>query len=63
MGNLSGMHIRRLVLDGQKVTEQEELLKDQSLRFRQLRQGPDGFLYFSTDDGRIGRLIPSKPGK
>jgi glucose/arabinose dehydrogenase len=58
IANLSGMHLRRLKLDGSKVLEQEELLKDQSMRIRNLRTGPDGFLYLSTDEGKICRLIP-----
>ncbi len=56
MANLSGEHLRRLKIDGQKVTAQEELLSDLSLRFRNVRTGPDGFLYISTDDGKIARL-------
>lgn len=60
LANLSGSHLRRLVLADGKVTTQEVLLKDLGYRFRQVRTGPDGFLYFSTDDGRIGRLVPQK---
>ena len=56
LGNLSGMHIRRLVVSGQKVVKQEEVLKGS--RFRNLRSGPDGFLYYSTDEGKICRLAP-----
>ncbi|MBK7844631.1 MAG: PQQ-dependent sugar dehydrogenase [Bdellovibrionales bacterium] len=59
IASLSGMHLRRLKLDGSKVLEQEELLKDQFMRIRNLRTGPDGFLYLSTDDGKIARLIPA----
>ena len=58
-GNLGGQHLRRIVLDGQKVIKQEELLKNQGLRIRNVRSGPDGNLYFSTDDGKLARLIPS----
>ncbi len=58
MGTLSGMHLRRLVLDGQKVIKQEELLKDLGMRIRNVRMGTDGYLYLSTDDGQIGRLVP-----
>lgn len=54
---LSGQQLRRLVLDGNKVVQQEELLKELNLRFRNLRTGPDGYLYVSTDDGKIGRLV------
>lgn len=58
LANLSGQHLRRLVVDGKKISEQEVLLKDEA-RFRNVRTGPDGFLYFSTDDGKIARLIPA----
>ena len=57
LANLSGSHIRRLVLKDKEVVKQEVLLEDMA-RFRNLRSGPDGFLYLSTDDGKIGRLIP-----
>jgi aldose sugar dehydrogenase len=56
LANLSGQHVRRLELEGGKVTRQEELLADRRIRFRNVRQGPDGFLYLSTDDGRLTRL-------
>ncbi len=59
IANLSGMHLRRLKLDGSRVLEQEELLKDQFMRMRNVRTGPDGLLYLSTDDGKIARLIPA----
>lgn len=59
IGTLSGQHLRRIVLDrtGTKVLSQEELLNDQSLRIRNVRTGPDGALYLSTDDGKIARLV------
>lgn len=57
LGNLSSTHLRRLVLDGQKVTKQEELLKDLHWRIRNVRPGPEGFFYLSTDDGKIARLV------
>lgn len=58
VATLSGQHLRRLVIENGKVLKQEELLKDLDLKFRQVRPGPDGLLYFSTDDGKIGRLVP-----
>lgn len=54
---LSGEHIRRIVFDGKTAKDQEKLLKDLDWRFRNVRTGPDGYLWFSTDDGRIGRLV------
>lgn len=60
LANLSGMHLRRLVIKDNKVVQQEELLKDLSTRFRNVRTGPDGSLYLSTDDGQIARLVRSK---
>lgn len=58
VGNLSGMHLRRLSMNGRKVENQEVLLADLGLRIRNVRPGKDGLLYFSTDDGRIARLTP-----
>ena len=60
IGTLSGTHLRRLKIQGQKVIEQEELLKDLGMRIRNVRTGPDGFLYLSTDGGQIIRLVPAK---
>ncbi len=60
LGALSGTHLRRLDLDGTKVVKQESLLEDLDLRVRCVRSAPDGYLYLSTDDGRIARLVPAK---
>lgn len=54
---LGDQHIRRLQMEGKKVVKQEELLKDLGWRFRNVRTGPDGNLWFSTDEGVLGRLI------
>lgn len=61
VGALAHRHLRRLELDGQKVTHQEELLKDLDARIRDVRQGPDGYLYVLTDDtdGQLIRLVPN----
>lgn len=59
LGTLSSTQIRRLVVDGKKVSKQEPLLEDLEWRFRNLRTGPDGNLYYSTDEGRLGRLVPA----
>jgi len=57
IGTLSGEHLRRLELDGLKVKSQKEFFKDLGWRWRNLRPGPDGHLYFSTDEGRLGKVI------
>lgn len=60
VGALAHRHLRRLTLDGNKVTEQEILLKDLGKRIRDVRDGPDGSLYVLTDesDGALLRLQP-----
>ena len=47
---LSGQHISRLVLDGDRVVAEERLLLDREQRIRELRQGPDGALYALTNE-------------
>lgn len=59
LATLSSTHIHRIVLDGKKVVKEEELLKDLDYRFRNIRS-KDGFLYYSTDEGKLGRIIPVK---
>jgi len=63
VGALAGRHLRRLELDGDKVSGQEELLTDLNERIRDVRSGPDGFLYLLTDSGRgsLIRLEPAAP--
>jgi aldose sugar dehydrogenase len=58
IGALRGQKLVRLELDGQRVIKEEALLEGQGLRFRDVRQGLDGWLYALTDsgDGTILRL-------
>lgn len=56
VANLSGTHIRRLQIEGEKVKSEEVMLKSTGYRFRDVKTGPDGYLYFTTDAGLIGRL-------
>jgi glucose/arabinose dehydrogenase len=69
LGCLRGARIIRVVLDGRKVVSQEDLLSGNLGRIREIGQGPDGYLYFSTsnrdgrgspaaNDDRIMRLVP-----
>jgi glucose/arabinose dehydrogenase len=71
-GCLRGARIIRVILDGRKVVSQENLLENTYGRIRDIEQGPDGYIYFSTsnrdgrgsaakDDDRILRLVPESP--
>jgi glucose/arabinose dehydrogenase len=68
-GCLRDERIIRVVLDGRRVVSQENLLEKKYGRIRDIAEGPDGYLYFSTsnrdgrgtpagDDDRIIRLVP-----
>ena len=62
VGALAGRHLRRVVLRGEEVVEQEVLLANQIGRIRDVRQGPDGRLWLLTDrDGTLYRIEPSAP--
>ena len=68
-GCLRGVRIIRVTLDGRNVTGQENLLEGVMGRIREMAEGPDGYIYFSTsnrdsrgtpakDDDRILRIVP-----
>ena len=61
VGALAGQHLRRIVLSGEKVVEEEVLLHKTLGRIRDVREGPDGFLYLLTDErkGGLYRLEPA----
>jgi glucose/arabinose dehydrogenase len=63
VGALRGQMLVRLELDGEKVTHEERMLQGQLGRIRDLRMGPDGYVYLLTDDsdGELLRLEPAKP--
>jgi len=58
IGALRGQALIRLTLDsaGQQVLAEEHLLQDLGVRIRDVRVGPDGFVYVLTDE-RNGQLI------
>jgi aldose sugar dehydrogenase len=56
VGALRGQTLVRLELNGNKVVKEERLLTELGERIRDVRQGPDGWLYVLTDQ-RNGRLI------
>lgn len=55
-GALRGQLLVRLELDGDKVVREHRLLTNFGERIRDVRQGPDGWLYLLTDSGN-GRVI------
>ena len=56
-GALKLLHINRIVLSKDVTAVKEErLLEDFGERIRALAQSPQGWLYFSTDSGKIFRL-------
>ena len=58
-GALKLRHVNRIVLSKQgEVLKEERLLEDLDERIRALAQSPQGWLYFSTDSGKIFRLRP-----
>ncbi len=55
IGALVDLSLIRLQLDGDRIVGEERLLKDLNARIRDVRVGPDGFLYLLTDaaDGKL----------
>ena len=60
VGSLKFQFLNRVELAGGKVAREERLLGDLGERIRDVRQGPDGYLYVLTDNpkGRLMRLVP-----
>lgn len=58
IGALGQQHLRRLVLNGEEVVHQEVLLDRDIGRIRDVRTGPDGFIYILTDhsNGALYRI-------
>lgn len=58
---LAAMEVRRVVLEGNQVVEQESLFKELETRFRDVRSGLDGALYLLTDaeDGKVLKVVPA----
>ena len=62
-GGLGGEQVARLTIDGHVVTN-EETIAQRIGRIRDVRQGPDGFIYLAVEDRRgaptsIVRLEPT----
>jgi glucose/arabinose dehydrogenase len=69
-GCLRGEGLQRVTLDGRRVLSEERMFQGRYGRIRDVTEGPDGALYFSTsnrdgrgrpapDDDRIMRIVPN----
>jgi aldose sugar dehydrogenase len=58
VGALTKQTLVRLTLDGDKVVKEERLFENKLGRIRDVREGPDGFVYVLTNasDGKLIRL-------
>jgi glucose/arabinose dehydrogenase len=56
LGALAGKALWRVELRGDVEVARERLLGDLGERIRDVRQGPDGFLYLLTDSGKLLQL-------
>ncbi|MFW5842768.1 MAG: PQQ-dependent sugar dehydrogenase [Spirochaetota bacterium] len=63
VGALRGRHLRRVVLDGTEVVSEELIrLTDSPQRVRDVKQGPDGYLWILIDESNapLYRLEPAR---
>jgi glucose/arabinose dehydrogenase len=60
VGALAHRKLVRLTLAGDRVVAEEHLLTDRGKRIRNVRVGPDGYLYVLTDEdrGEVLRIAP-----
>ncbi|MEQ9110013.1 MAG: PQQ-dependent sugar dehydrogenase [Rhodospirillaceae bacterium] len=58
---LANMTVRRLDMENGEIRDQETLFAEVEERFREVRTGPDGYLYLLTDSAD-GRVIQVRPG-
>ena len=65
VGALAHHKLVRLTLDGDRVVGEEILLEAMGKRIRDVRMGPDGYLYLLTDedDGELLRVGLAGPGR
>lgn len=62
IGALAQENLIHLKLDGNKIVSEERWLGDRKERIRDVRVGPDGYVYLLTDDsdGKLLRLQPQQ---
>jgi glucose/arabinose dehydrogenase len=60
VGALVDQEVRRINLESGKVAGEESIFTEVGARIRDVRAGPDGYLYILTDSesGKIFRVVP-----
>ncbi|MBB5208357.1 PQQ-dependent sugar dehydrogenase [Chiayiivirga flava] len=58
VGSMAQRELIRLQLDGDRIVAEERLLSERRWRIRDVRQGPDGYIYVVTDeaDGKVLKI-------
>ena len=59
VGSLKFQYLHRVDLENGKVANEEKLMENMG-RVRNVRQGPDGYIYASVEQLGIVRLVPAK---
>jgi len=62
LGGLSGLQVHRVVFAPGGVRGREVLINELKQRIRDVRQGPDGYLYLATDANPNGAILRIEPG-
>lgn len=62
VGAMSGKQLVRLEMKNGRVVAEEKLLLDRCKRIKDVRQGPEGYLYVMTDEtpSEILRIVPAR---
>ena len=59
LGALAGKHLNKITIENNKVIDEQRLFQGLG-RFRQVIEGPEGYLYFVTESpGQLFRIKPS----
>ncbi|MZR62764.1 PQQ-dependent sugar dehydrogenase [Alcanivorax sp. DP30] len=61
-GALKLTHLNKVSFEDQTPTDEIRMLQDRNERIRDVRQGPDGYLYLLTDSSN-GKLLRLEPGE
>lgn len=60
IGALRAQHLNRLSFAADGQVREHRLLADRNLRLRDVKQGPDGYLYLLSEQGALLRMVPAE---